>query len=321
MATTFVLGAGFSVEEQFPLVRGLKERVIHFLEAEQHSSYQTFLRPPESWPEFSKGLFYVGLEEVDPHDTLGFEELLIELGKRRHEGQASITDHTLRIGVSRLLWCISFFIWRVDGCYENFARRIAATSGNSAVISFNWDLLIERALTEIGQPWSYSATNAGDSIPVIKPHGSINWSSYAQNPNLTAEYDAWRPIAPGSTLSYDIRQPLANPDLQEINSDLRYCIFPGDPDLPGSHPDLAKLWEEVAQIINRSDKIVFIGYSLPVYDQFAREHLSTLCSSRMVEVVDPSDESLQAFKQLVPQAITIRKTFAQCEYAQPTKAG
>jgi hypothetical protein len=42
---TFVLGAGFSVLQQFPLVRGLKERVVHFLEAERHCRYETFLEP------------------------------------------------------------------------------------------------------------------------------------------------------------------------------------------------------------------------------------------------------------------------------------
>jgi hypothetical protein len=38
MATLFVLGAAFSVDENLPLVRGLTGRVIHLLEAEQHPS-------------------------------------------------------------------------------------------------------------------------------------------------------------------------------------------------------------------------------------------------------------------------------------------
>lgn len=320
MKTTFVLGAGFSVEEQFPLVRGLKERVIHFLEAEQHCSYQSFLRPRDNWPEFPKGLFYTGLDEVDPHGNLGFEELLIELSKHGGRGQTSITNRVLRIGVSRLLWCITFFIWRVGGPYENFARRLGAAPEDVAVVSFNWDLLIERALTEIDQVWSYSSTGSRDAVPVIKPHGSINWSSYAQSPNLTNEYDGWQPIAPGSTLSFDSRDPLGNPDMQEINPDLKYCLYPGDPDLSEAHPDLAKLWGEVATVIGRSEKVVFIGYSLPTYDEFARQKFEALCSSKVVEVVDPDAEALAAFRRVIAHATPNQTTFGRCEYAQPFPA-
>lgn len=74
--TTFILGAGFSAAQQFPLMKGLKDRVIHFIEAEQHYRYADWLRPDSDFP---KGKFYAGLEYIDPKNNLGFEELLIKL--------------------------------------------------------------------------------------------------------------------------------------------------------------------------------------------------------------------------------------------------
>src|SRR5213078_444388 len=104
--TTFILGAGFSVEQGFPLLRGFKERVLHYLEAERHPSYETFLQPDDLFPI---GQFYAGLQSVDPGNNLGFEELLIAL--REHLVSANsmdacfTTDRVLRIGAARLLWC------------------------------------------------------------------------------------------------------------------------------------------------------------------------------------------------------------------------
>jgi len=314
--TTFVLGAGFSVEERFPLVRGLKRRVIHFLEAEQHESYFADLRIRDGWPEFSDGLFYLGLKCVDPEDRLEFEELLIALSRATNQDHTSVANEVLRIGVARLLWCITFFIHRASAPYENFAYQIASNSDGAAVVSFNWDILVERALTQVNRPWSYAAGDAPTCTPVIKPHGSINWSSFAQDPGMSPLYSAWRPIAPGSTLSFDAAHPLGNPDFEEANPHLRYCLFPGDPDLPGSHPDLARLWADVAQLVTDSDKVVFIGYSLPAYDQFARAELQRLCTSRIVEVIDPCSDALAAFQSQIPHAIAIRQTFGSCQYAQ-----
>jgi hypothetical protein len=315
--TTFILGAGFSAGQQFPLVRGLRERVIHFLEAEFRSTYRKFLRPEDGYP---KGQFYEGLDHIDPEGQLGFEELLIELSRHLraadpHDGCLT-TDKVLRIGVARLLWCIAFFIWRVNPSFESFARRLAAARGEWRVVSFNWDILVERSLHEVGASWTYSLRAASESVPIVKPHGSINWSSFRQNPSRTSEYIGWEPIAPGSTLSYDKNDPLANPDLQETHPDLRYCLFPGDPDLPQSHPDIGLLWEEVRESIRTSDHVVFIGYSLPFYDTFAGEFFRTECAHKRIDVHDPSSETRGRFQQSFPDATVHDQKFRFTPYAR-----
>ncbi len=312
--TTFVLGAGFSAAEQFPLVRGLRDRVLHFLEAEQHSAYRTFLAPGNGG--FKDGQFKAGLEAIDPAGGLEFEELLIALTKRvktaSPQDPSFITDRVLRIGCARLLWCIQNSVWRVSSSYQNFAARLNRAPGN-AIISFNWDLLAEKMLTDVGLAWSY-AIDGG--IPLIKPHGSINWSGHLRE-GLKAEYDGWRPLGTGSQLSYDLREPLSNPNKQEINSKLRYMIFPGDPELPAEDPDIRWLWDQGRSAIERSNSVVFIGYSLPEYDSFATDFFRTTIGDRRVEAYTPSAEHLERYRVMFgDRAILKQETFAACEYAK-----
>lgn len=314
--TAFVLGAGFSAAEQFPLVRGLRERVLHFLEAEQHSAYRTFLTPGNGG--FREGQFRAGLNAVDPNETLAFEELLIELSKRkktaRNDDPSFIAERVLRIGCARLLWCIQNSIWRAGTAYQNFASWLSRYPGNG-VISFNWDLLVEKTLTDAGLTWSYGLDGA--ATPVIKPHGSINWSGHLRE-GLRAEYDGWQPLGGGSRLCFDLAEPLSNPNKQEINSTLRYVIFPGDPELPGQDADVRWLWDRAGEVLARAQKIVFIGYSLPGYDSFADTFFRDAATGKTIEAITPASDHLERYRIAFGGRAVLRpEKFEQCEYALP----
>src|SRR5579859_7832893 len=180
--TVFILGAGFSAAAQFPLVRGLKELVINFVETERHSIYAASLEPGQG---FERGEFYEGLDQVDENSQRGFEELLIAL---RHvcagadgNDPRHATLHVLRIGCARLLWQRQNELTKPSASYENFARRFfkPAEMRSNVVISFNWDLLMERSLQDAAVPWDYNSGSPGVTA-VLKPHGSINWSSWLE---------------------------------------------------------------------------------------------------------------------------------------------
>lgn len=318
--TTFVLGAGFSVEQGFPLLRGLTERVVHYLEAELHPSYETFLRPDDLFPA---GQFYAGLKSIDPGNVLGFEELLIALRKRLADAHSTdacfTTDRVLRIGAARLLWCFTFFGRPVDRCYSEFAELLVESEGAWRVVSFNWDVLVEQSLSQVGARWKYSLAEQTQAVPVIKPHGSINWTALAQHPNLSSAYQGWRPIGPGSTLSFDATRSLEHPDAYEIHSDLRLCIYPGDPDAPETHRDLGLLWQDVGKAIDASEEVVFIGYSLPPYDSFAHDALVKVCRQKAIRVYDPGAETLARFNVAFPKATLAKMAFNSTPFAsRPT---
>jgi hypothetical protein len=265
---------------------------------------------------FKDGQFYAGLNFIDPKGDMEFEELLIALSQRlkapASAGPSYITDRVLRMGCARLLWCFQNSVWRASSCYQNFAARLGSTPGD-AVVCFNWDLLVEKMLADAAVPWSYCVSDPG--VPVLKPHGSINWSGHLRE-RLRAEYDGWRPLGPGSQLCFDAREPLSNPNKQEINSSLRYMIFPGDPDLPGEDADVAWLWDQIRSAISGRDSLVFIGYSLPEYDSFASEFFRSAAKGKEVEAYTPSADHLSRYRALFGAAAVLwQETFEQCKYA------
>ena len=71
-------------------------------------------------------------------------------------------------------------------------------------------------------------------VAVLKPHGWINWSSFLESGG-ECDYAGWQRISAQSVLSYDASAPLNDPDVQEINPDFRYMLFPGDPNCQKKH--------------------------------------------------------------------------------------
>jgi hypothetical protein len=320
---TFILGAGFSAAEQFPLIRDLKERVIRFVEAERHSLYQAFLQSGNG--RFPRGQFYAGLDAVDPTGTLGFEEVLIALRRRLKNADdrdpCFVTRNVLQSGCARLFWSIHSSIHKLSPSYDDFAGRLrrSATAKSHAVISFNWDVLVERALWDSHVPWTYS-TSDPDRVPVLKPHGSINWSSYVKDGGVS-DYPGWKPIADGSQLCFDASRPLLDPDPQEVNPTLRYMLFPGDPELPEHDRDLKLIWSEVARAIAERDVLVFLGYSMPDYDSFTAQFFRQFARSKHIEVYNPSDEHLDRFRTVFGSGAQLfRQTFQQSPYVRSPEA-
>lgn len=80
MNRVFVLGAGFSREQGYPLVCDMRNEVIRFLKREQNVRYWDCMQPGTHG--YEKGLFFAGLEMIDPNEELQFEELLVELNKK-----------------------------------------------------------------------------------------------------------------------------------------------------------------------------------------------------------------------------------------------
>ena len=148
--TVFVLGAGFSFEQGYPLAREMRQRVIDFLEEEQHIAYYGYMKPWHG--NYSRGSFYEGLFRTDPNELLQFEELLIELQEKTRRGLSGpfcITDDVLRRGARRLLWSIQDSDEHLLPAYTYFADRIGKEWHRYGVISFNWDLQVERVLHQL----------------------------------------------------------------------------------------------------------------------------------------------------------------------------
>ena len=315
MKTVFVLGAGFSVEQAYPLARTMKEELIKFLKDERHYEYQGFMEPGSGG--YSEGQFFTGLNMVEQAEgDLQFEDLLMKLAvwmKEGYEDPCYQTYEVLQIGVRRMLWSIHNSIEETAPAYKNFATWLGMRQ-KSGIVSFNWDLQVELLLTKANLAWSYSTRSK--RVPIIKPHGSINWRTHLRK-GLRADYPHWQSLGPDSKLSYDRIEPLSNPDPSGVNHNLNYFLLPGDPDLPETDKDAKWLWSEAYRLINMAELIVFIGYSLPDYDSYAQMFFKNSTKGKRVIVINPSARDLKRFSSVIGTGIELRQEkFSDCQFSQ-----
>jgi hypothetical protein len=306
----FVLGAGFSAQGGFPLARNLREQVI--------ASLPKMHLEPEIGG-FPQGQFHAGLEAVEQGRPLQFEELLIALQRRTRStlddlDPCFVTLDALREGCFRLFWGRQGKIRALPECYSNFGGWVYnwyRPGPRNAVVTFNWDLLVERALQ---RGWSYWR---GDDrkVPVLKPHGSINWLGHLRGNPLSA-HDRCSSITPESNLCFPVPDALENWNVHGFRPDLTYMIFPGDPDLPEVDNDLRLIWSDVASVISSADLVVFIGYSLPDYDSYAPRFFQGITAGKEIEVCNPSEADLKKYVALFAERAKLeRVTFESCRYA------
>ena len=328
--TAFVLGAGFSAHAKFPVIKKMRKAVLDHVESEP----ATFFKHQNV-----RDQFYEGLEA--PDEALAadgrildesFEELLIELGKMKTANMIPatwITDQLLRYATGRLLWKLHH-----DGLPDAYLRFASFAWDSVGIISFNWDVLIEMALHQKGKAWGYDPKV---SLSIIKPHGSNNWSSNEQYGARGGEM--WRHVSPDSSLCYippssetdhaiAVSQAFYDPFPDGANLELTYMLFPGDPDSPNCAQGLANaekvaaeqrlLWKQAGELISRASKVVFIGYSLPSYDKFAKRFLIDACKGKQVEVINPNpiDAEKLAREFGISSPVTLAlKNFEESEYA------
>lgn len=274
--TVFVVGAGFSFDLGYPLTSQLLPRVkTRFSRtfAEQFEDVVRFHHP--GWdrrratlPDIEQLLTELSANEDllpairsdGPFDaaTLGRfrEDLLRHIAVWFHEihGRHSPSD---------------------DRLLERFLKLINE-SENPAVISFNWDYELDKALFGSDRksghltPESYGLNTGKLTIPaLLKPHGSLNWY----------------PSPSGRHIQHDLRFRLwsasgAQPSMycflrwRELRSKhgRRYIpwIVPPTHWKRFDHPMMKHIWKRCVDVLSTAHRVYFLGYSLPSADWHSR---------------------------------------------------
>jgi hypothetical protein len=181
-ATVFVVGAGLSADLGYPLTRdllyGLTQK--HRLSASLKSEFDKVVR------------FHHPTWNGRPETLPDIEELLTELAANQDllstlRPQGPFKPEKLRGINDRLLVAIAAWFHRIHArgiknapaLRKKLLQRLNEPE-YSIIISFNWDLEIDRALFE-----SKSARNMRENygldrsrlpnLTLLKPHGSLNW--------------------------------------------------------------------------------------------------------------------------------------------------
>jgi len=126
----FVLGAGFSHGAGYPLGPDLKPRVLRYIDDAQEQDIRE-----------TRDKVYRALGDLDQEVQLSFDEFARACG---HDHPDAL--RTLRLACRGLFWSIHPSA-KASAPYRAFARWASTGVG---VLSFNWDLLVERAAKDSG---------------------------------------------------------------------------------------------------------------------------------------------------------------------------
>jgi hypothetical protein len=264
--TVYIVGAGFSAGLGYPLTKSLMIEVWDRLKPPAREQLKKII-------QFHHPAFDSGRATTFPD----IEQLLTEVEVNDQLFEASrpapgrFTRHQLKETRESLLFSIASWFHEI---YESAAETdwlkdciIRFRDDDSAVISFNWDLVIDQALFGRGlKAGDYGFSKSLHAGPLLlKPHGSLNWyqgdqldrvpdlkrTEIFQHPQKAQSVHAFlrpRGVKSKSGHRYD---PLIIPPTHL--KDFTPAIF-------------QQLWKNCVDLLSTAKEVVFLGYSLPAAD-------------------------------------------------------
>ncbi|TXT35972.1 MAG: Uncharacterized protein FD135_4584 [Comamonadaceae bacterium] len=185
----FVLGAGFSraaglpvASELFPLVR---QHII-----ERHGSDTKFDRDLQEYLDYSNACGYSGQSEtnLDLERLMSYLDIEHYLGFRGSKTWSSEGNESQLMIRKAIGYVIHSHTPAPDAIPDVYLRFADSLSIHDTVLTLNYDLLLERALTAVGKPFRrypnrFESINEHggtldsntEEVVLLKLHGSIDW--------------------------------------------------------------------------------------------------------------------------------------------------
>mgnify|MGYP003607137907 CR=1 FL=1 len=150
----------------------------------------------------------------------------------------------------------------------------------SAIITFNYDIAIDMAIHCSGRQLNYGLGDRApirDAIPVLKLHGSLNWTTNKETgdiyPWYLSNYFSRHSLNAFPELKYCTMA--IGSQLKHINKKKKMEVVTAEPVIvpptwnkSDSHLALSKVWTEAAHELETAENIFIIGYSMPGTDAF-----------------------------------------------------
>jgi hypothetical protein len=311
----FILGAGFSRAAGLPLGNELWKEVLRRALSMEGKGYAfaKFREDLDEYLEFKKRCDGQELSyaSVDFEEFLGFLDIEHHLGLRGadtwsddgNEGQVLI-----KALIGQILTENTPEGQNIPAVYLDFARKLKPLD---RIITFNYDILLERALQAGGvayrlyperflsvDPRSRGSIDVShDEVVVLKVHGSVDWfdkrSFWMLKEQARADgFPAYSPYDPVFNSSKKLTVlPLAegprptDDPLRDIHRLIEVESFYADPPWFETSPTLINpstaksvysakfrdFWRGLAYTGQASSRMTIIGYSLPRHDDYARQ--------------------------------------------------
>ena len=317
----YLLGAGFSQPAGLPLAKELWLEILRRgLEMPRNQRAGFFRDDLETFIKYKKVCDCIELspDEVNFEEFLAFLDIEHYLGLRGsdtwsvHGNEAQVVVKTL---IGEILTKLMPSIDRIPEIYLQFAKILRP---NDIVLTFNYDILLERALEVAGVPFRLFldrhkpdplipgrlVIDSRDEVMVFKLHGSIDWfdrSTYAWleqerirngfgpgGPDLIFQRPEKFGAVPLLAGPHDLEDPLHHiyrvRDIERLYS--LGILFHSTPSLlnPSSTKILySKMVKDFWLGLGRAGVLNFcmavIGFSLPSQDEYARQVIYRLITN------------------------------------------
>jgi hypothetical protein len=133
------------------------------------------------------------------------------------------------------------------------------------IVSFNYDTIFEESLPVVRKARYLGIRKQKGSIPVLKPHGSVNWR-VGNDRLITVD------TSPGSAVV------VAPTHLKFVSGPQVTDIL--EPGYLDQLTEVRDIWGEMEREMRQARVLVFIGYSFPVADLYFASVLRTVLADR-----------------------------------------
>ena len=338
----FILGAGFSKAAEMPLATELLPLICEKQHDEDMSGWLDGMREALAWlsrADDPHNPLPLSIEEVLHYARFDIEvfrlkQQLVPVG--RHDGpgtpwtQAESIESWLDYLQGDLCEAILDSEDKAD--LSPIVRWAKAVTGADAVLTFNYDTLAERALTQEHKPWRHGfESEQQEGVPIYKLHGSIDWmvadrsDSYSKLDLLFEKANENRRQGRTGDEEDDLCLRRCRTPEQ-----LRSWIHGRDPQVGwrtvgiaglGTYkslhtiPGLGYTWVHGMRALYHADVAVVVGFSMSDFDAMAQMQFAKVARARDAEgrslrvtVIDPkADECTKARFERVFRNVTFVK--------------
>lgn len=234
------------------------------------------------------------------------ERTFYTLHMRARMSEVLFPAERLEANVQRLLNCFTRSVDALlreahgtESC-EHHIELLRKMRSSDAVVTFNYDLVAERALKKLAlKPsfgdWIYgfqSRPEGVEDIPVLyKLHGSVNWTYQDQMRKFAVRQRSWA--------DFD-----EEPGYRAHSSDLLFPIMLPYWDKKVEEPPWSQIWKQAATHLYKTSRLIVCGYSLPQTDLKALELLKLSLGRGPLEdvcVIDPSGDVRTRWRAMFPR--------------------
>jgi hypothetical protein len=322
----FILGAGFSKPAGMQLATELLPLLDKKLQLDEMRKWLDGLHQRLTWLSRSDqqtGSFTLNIEEVFHYAHFDIEvyrlmQQLESVGRQDGPGTPWSFAESISAWLSYLerALCDVIFEKDVQADLEPISRWAETIDTRDSVVTFNYDTLVERALSGVGKAWNHGTGRESDAgIAVFKLHGSIDWivahrsqpisnhvllfdkknaNRLEQNTgHVEDDCRLWR-----CRTGEQLQRWISGRDFQSIpeHASLRTVGIAGLGAYKQLHqiPGLGEVWTRGMRALYEADRVVVVGFSMSDFDVMARMQFAEVARKRWDEkrplkviVIDP----------------------------------